>query len=69
MLPDRYRAMAEHGGVQGGYLDTLLIPVLRGAPTADHLWVCEYDVDFAGRWDDLFAPVRRQRRRPADHDR
>jgi hypothetical protein len=49
--------MAEHGGVQGGYLDTLLVPVLRGlaeAVAADRLWVCEYDVDFAGRWDDLF---------------
>ena len=30
VLPTRYRAMAEHGGVQGGYLDTLLVPVLRG---------------------------------------
>lgn len=58
LLPTRYAAMLEHGGVQGGYLDTLLVPVLRGlatATTADHLWVCEYDVDFAGRWADLFS--------------
>jgi len=54
VLPERYRAMAEHGGVQGGYLDTLLIPVLSGLD-ADRLWVCEYDVDFAGRWHDLFG--------------
>jgi hypothetical protein len=54
MLPARYRAMAEHGGVQGGYLDTLLIPVLAGLD-ADQLWVIEYDVDYAGRWDDLFG--------------
>jgi hypothetical protein len=54
MLPARYRAMLEHGGVQGGYLDTLLIPVLSGLD-ADRLWLCEYDVDFAGRWDELFA--------------
>jgi hypothetical protein len=59
VLPTRYRAMEEHGGVQGGYLDTLLVPVLLGLAAehdADHLWVCEYDVDFAGRWGDLFAP-------------
>jgi hypothetical protein len=54
VLPVRYRAMEERGGVQGGYLDTLLVPVLRALP-ADHLWVCEYDVDFAGSWDDLFV--------------
>ena len=54
LLPERYRAMAEHGGVQGGYLDTLLVPVLSGLD-ADHLWVCEYDVDYAGRWDDLLG--------------
>lgn len=57
VLPARYRAMEEHGGVQGGYLDTLLIPVLGGLD-ADHLWVCEYDVDYAGRWDELFGRVR-----------
>jgi hypothetical protein len=58
VMPARYRAMEEHGGVQGGYLDTLLVPVLRGlaaAERADRLWVIEYDVDFAGRWGDLFG--------------
>jgi hypothetical protein len=58
VLPERYRAMADHGGVQGGYLDTLLVPVLTGLADldpVDHLWVCEYDVDFAGRWGDLFV--------------
>jgi hypothetical protein len=54
VLSARYRAMVAHGGVQGGYLDTLLIPVLRALP-ADHSWVFEYDVDYAGRWGDLFA--------------
>jgi len=54
LLPERYRAMAEHGGVQGGYLDTLLVPVLSGLD-ADRLWVCEYDVDYAGRWADLLG--------------
>jgi hypothetical protein len=58
VLPSRYAAMAVHGGVQGGYLDTLLVPVLGGladASGADQLWVCEYDVDFAGHWSDLFS--------------
>jgi hypothetical protein len=56
VMPARYRAMEEHGGVQGGYLDTLLVPVLT-ALEADHLWVCEYDVDFAGHWSDVFGPL------------
>jgi hypothetical protein len=56
VLPARYRAMEQHGGVQGGYLDTLLVPVLSGLE-ADHLWVFEYDVDYAGRWDELFGQV------------
>jgi hypothetical protein len=45
--------MAQHGGVQGGYLDTLLVPLLRALP-GEYRWVCEYDVDFAGRWEDVF---------------
>jgi hypothetical protein len=56
LLPARHRAMEAHGGVQGGYLDTLLVPVLRGLD-ADRLWVCEYDVDYAGRWGELFGRV------------
>jgi hypothetical protein len=66
VLPSRYAAMVANGGVQGGYLDTLLVPVLRGLAAdpelgrgAEHLWVCEYDVDFAGHWADLFAEVGR----------
>ena len=55
VMAGRYRAMERNGGVQGGFLDTALFPVLR-ALRADHLWVMEYDVDFAGRWSDLFAP-------------
>ena len=38
VLPARYAAMTEHGGVQGGYLDTLLVPVLSGLD-ADQLWL------------------------------
>ena len=54
VMAGRYRAMERNGGVQGGYLDTALFPLLR-ALSAEHLWVMEYDVDFAGRWGDLFA--------------
>jgi hypothetical protein len=57
-MPARYAAMDRHGGVQGGYLDTLLVPVLSGlaaAEAADRVWVCEYDVDVAGSWGDLFG--------------
>ena len=57
VMANRYRAMERNGGVQGGYLDTAIVPCLR-ALRADHLWVMEYDVDFAGRWDDLFATYR-----------
>ena len=60
VLGARNRAMEEHGGVQGGYLDTLMMPLLRGL-RADHLWVCEYDVDYAGSWHDFFT-------RYADHE-
>ena len=60
VMPLRYRAMEENGGVQGGFLDTLLVPVL-GALEGDHVWLCEYDVDFAGHWSELLAPL-------ADHD-
>lgn len=56
LMPARYAAMAEHGGVQGGYLDTLLVPVLSGLD-ADRLWLFEYDVDYSGRWDELFGRV------------
>jgi hypothetical protein len=56
VMPARYAAMAEHGGVQGGYLDTLLVPVLSGLD-ADRRWLLEYDVDYAGRWEELFGPL------------
>jgi len=60
VLGARYRSMEQHGGVQGGYLDTLMLPLVRGL-RADHLWICEYDVDYAGSWADFFG-------RYADHD-
>jgi hypothetical protein len=57
VLPGRYRAMLLNGGVYGGFLDALFVPVLTALP-ADHLWLIEYDVDYAGSWDDLFSEFR-----------
>jgi hypothetical protein len=54
VLAGRFEAMLRNGGVIGGYLDTLFMPLLRALP-ADHLWVMEYDVDYSGRWDELFG--------------
>jgi hypothetical protein len=53
VLATRHAAMERNGGVQGGYVDTLLLPLLRSL-AADQLWAIEYDVDYAGRWSDLF---------------
>lgn len=57
LLPSRFRQMQANGGVQGGYVDTVMIPVLSGlvAQGARHVWLCEYDVDFAGSWSELFG--------------
>jgi hypothetical protein len=54
VMTARYEAMLRNGGVIGGYLDTLIVPLLRALP-ADHLWVMEYDVDYSGRWGELFG--------------
>lgn len=54
VLAGRHRAMVNHGGVYGGYLDTLFVPVLRALP-GDHMWLFEYDVDYSGSWEELFA--------------
>jgi hypothetical protein len=53
-MAGRYEAMLRNGGVVGGYLDTLFIPLLRALP-GEHLWVMEYDVDYSGRWSELFG--------------
>jgi hypothetical protein len=54
VLAGRYRAMVRNGGVYGGYLDVLFVPVLRALPS-DHVWLIEYDVDYSGSWDELFG--------------
>ena len=57
LLPRRYRLMMVNGGVRGGYLDVLFVPVMTALP-ADHVWLMEYDVDYAGSWDELFSEFR-----------
>lgn len=54
VLPSRYQAMVRNGGVYGGYLDTLFVPVMQALP-AEHVWLIEYDVDYSGSWGDLFG--------------
>jgi hypothetical protein len=50
---NRHQQMQQHGGVIGGYLDVMIIPCVLGL-RARHTWVMEYDVDYAGSWDNLF---------------
>jgi hypothetical protein len=54
VMAGRYGAMLRNGGVIGGYLDTLFVPLLRALP-GEHLWVMEYDVDYSGSWADFFG--------------
>jgi hypothetical protein len=54
VMAARYAAMERNGGVQGGFLDTLLLPLFRALQT-DHVWSIEYDVDYAGDWAELFG--------------
>ena len=56
VMPGRYGAMLAHGGVQDGYLDTLIIPCVLGLE-ARQVWCLEYDVDYSGRWSDFFAEL------------
>lgn len=54
VMGHRYREMVGHGGVQGGRLDVVLIPLIA-ACSSEHVWVMEYDVDFSGPWSDFFS--------------
>lgn len=53
VLGPRFEEMRRHGGVQGGFMDTMIWPHLL-ALDADFTWVMEYDVDYAGDWAKLF---------------
>lgn len=49
-----------HGRLQMGYLDVLLVP-LALSTRRRQVWICEYDVDYAGDWKDFFAQFARDR--------
>lgn len=57
VMPARHRAQVANGGVLGGYQDVAFIPCIL-ALRAEHVWVMEYDVDYSGRWHDLFVQFR-----------
>ncbi|MHB2207614.1 hypothetical protein [Methylobacterium sp. CM6257] len=52
-MPRRHGAMVSNGGVQNGFMDTAIFPILLSL-NADYIWVQEYDVDFSGVWSDFF---------------
>src|SRR5262249_2515965 len=54
VLPARYAQMRLNGGVQGGYVDTIVIPCVL-ALDRPFVWAMEYDVDFSGNWRDFFG--------------
>ena len=56
-LPFRYAEKLRLGGtIIPGFTDLTYMPVLLSERLASysHIWIIEYDVDFAGSWDSLF---------------
>ena len=58
VMPARHAEMLQNGGVQGGYLDTVIFPCVLALPQ-QFVWVMEYDVDFSGHWRDFFSQFDR----------
>lgn len=56
-LPSRYKDYRRHGGLMGGRLDVLLLPLIV-ASQGDYVWVMEYDVDYSGHWSEFFGQFR-----------
>ena len=59
-IPYRYKDYRRHGGLMGGRLDVLLIPLIV-ASQADYVWVMEYDVDYSGHWSRFFSQFQASR--------
>jgi hypothetical protein len=58
LTPKRYAEMVRRGGtIVPGFSDLAIMPALLSKRLAqyDYIWVIEYDVDFAGSWQDFFA--------------
>jgi hypothetical protein len=60
IMPRRMQRMVEDGGMYGGYLDVLLMP-LAMALNNEFVWIIEYDVDFSGDWRDFFSQFEADR--------
>ncbi len=59
-LPTRHAAMMQRGrGILPGYTDLAYMPALLSQRLSAyaHIWVMEYDVDYAGPWDEFFSPL------------
>ena len=58
LMPRRMIERAARGDLYG-YIDTMLMPILRTekARRYRYIWLVEYDVDFAGDWGSFFAGV------------
>lgn len=59
-IPDRYREKVLKGGtIVPGFCDLTYMPVLLNPRLSNysHVWIVEYDVDYAGHWDQFFAPL------------
>ena len=59
-LPARHaEKIARGGAIMPGFCDLTYMPALLGPRLANytHVWIVEYDVDYAGRWDRFFVPL------------
>ena len=52
-MPDRHARMIRNGGVQGGYMDVVIVPGALELK-APFVWAMEYDVDYSGDWRRFF---------------
>jgi hypothetical protein len=60
IMPRRMRSMLENGGIYGGFVDVLFVP-LALALKNEFVWIIEYDVDFSGDWRDFFRQFETDR--------
>ncbi len=61
ILPHRV-SYAERQGVWFGSADRFILPAMLGALNQhDHVWLVEYDVDYAGHWADFFRSAGQSR--------
>ena len=60
IMPRRMQRMLENGGMYGGFVDVLFVP-LALAVKNEYVWIIEYDVDFSGDWRDFFQQFETDR--------